>query len=205
MSIKKAYNFWAKIYDSNENKTRDLDKKVSIDILSKYAFTHVLELGCGTGKNTKWLIDHSEVVTGFDFSAEMLEIAKNKISNRKAQFFESDINKNWDIPNQSVNLVTASLTLEHIDNLAHIFKQAFLKLKKGGIFFICELHPIKQYLGSKARYETSEGIHELEVYIHHLSDYIIAAKKNAFEMLEVNEHFDESDEIPRLISFIFRK
>ena len=56
MSIEKAYNTWAEQYDTNENKTRDLDIKATIETLSKYKFKYVLELGCGTGKNTKWLL-----------------------------------------------------------------------------------------------------------------------------------------------------
>ena len=205
MSIKTAYNSWAKIYDSNENKTRDLDRKVTINTLSKYSFTSVLELGCGTGKNTQWLIKRAKKLVGFDFSKKMLAIAKRKVSSDSVHFEESDINLDWNLSDNSVDLITASLVLEHIDRLEHVFEQAYLKLQKDGIFFICELHPIKQYLGSKARYETDKGSQELEVYTHHLSDYIKAANKSGFEMIEVNESFDEMPEVPRLISFVFRK
>lgn len=205
MSIEKAYDSWAEIYDTHKNKTRDLDSIVTIDTLSKYSFNNVLELGCGTGKNTQWLVQHAKKLIGLDFSNEMLAIAKNKVKSDKVQFIQSDINLKWQLSDNSANLITASLTLEHIKDLDHIFCQAYSKLQQDGIFFICELHPIKQYLGSKARYETPEGIHELKVYTHHLSDYLIAAKKNGFEMIEVNEHFDNTANIPRLISFIFRK
>ena len=35
MSIENAYNIWANQYDTNENRTRDLDKKSTIETLSK--------------------------------------------------------------------------------------------------------------------------------------------------------------------------
>ena len=38
MSIEKSYNSWAKQYDTNNNKTRDLDKKATIKTLSNYNF-----------------------------------------------------------------------------------------------------------------------------------------------------------------------
>ena len=38
MSIKKAYNSWANIYDSNKNRTRDLDKIATQKVLSQYNF-----------------------------------------------------------------------------------------------------------------------------------------------------------------------
>ncbi len=207
MSIEKAYNSWAEQYDTNENKTRDLDIKSTIEILSKYDFENVLELGCGTGKNTKWLLENAKQIIGLDFSQEMLNKAREKISDDNVTFKKADLTKNWEVDNDFANLITCSLTLEHIENLNYIFNQARLKLKTDGLFFISELHPFKQYTGSKARYETENGTEELEVYIHHVSEYIDVAKKNSLELVELKEWFDEGIEngLPRLISFVFKK
>ncbi|MCK5685086.1 hypothetical protein KAJ27_13235 [bacterium] len=38
MSIKKSYDSWSEQYDINENKTRDLDQKVTIKTLSRFVF-----------------------------------------------------------------------------------------------------------------------------------------------------------------------
>ncbi len=207
MSIEKAYNIWASQYDSNLNLTRDLDKKCTIETLKNLDFKNVLELGCGTGKNTEWLLNKAERIIGLDFSQEMLHKAKAKIFDKRVIFKKADLTKDWEIENNFVDLITASLTLEHIKNLGHIFSQANLKLKKNGLFFISELHPFKQYSGSKASYETENGIKELEVYIHDISEYIDTAKNNGFQLIELKEWFDESseNEIPRLISFVFKK
>ncbi|MGY8886647.1 MAG: class I SAM-dependent methyltransferase [Flavobacteriales bacterium] len=207
MDIEKAYNIWSSNYDTNKNKTRDLDKKVTEETLSKYTFKSVLELGCGTGKNTKWLLSVGAEVIGLDFSQEMLTIAKESITDKRAQFKKADLNDDWEVADQYADLVTSSLTLEHIEDLNAIFRQANKKLKENGIFFISELHPFKQYTGSKARFETDAGMVELKVFTHHISDYIKSAESNGFELLELNEWFDETtqNEIPRLISFVFRK
>ena len=92
MSIEKAYNIWANQYDTNENRTRYLDKKVTIETLSKYESENVLELGCGTGKNTTWLLKKAKRIVGIDFSQEMLDKAKEKISNKKVVFNKADLN-----------------------------------------------------------------------------------------------------------------
>ena len=207
MSIEKSYNSWAEQYDTNENKTRDLDKKATIETLSKYEFENVLELGCGTGKNSEWLITKAKSVIGLDFSEEMLSKAREKIKSDKIKFEKAELKKPWPAKTNFADLITCSLTLEHIKDLDFIFNQAYQKLKSGGKFFISELHPARQYLGSKAKYETENGIEELEVYVHHLSDYLNAAKKNKFKIIEINEWFDEQsrNEIPRLISFVFEK
>ena len=207
MSIKKAYNIWANQYDTNKNCTRDLDKTATIETLSKYDFESVLELGCGTGKNTTWLLSKAKQIIGLDFSKEMLNKAKEKIADERVIFKRIDLSESWKIENNFADLITCSLTLEHIKNLNHIFNQARLKLKKNGLFFISELHPFKQYSGSKAKYETENGTKELEVYIHHVSEYIDDAKKNGFEFVEMKEWFDENNKNgrPRLISFVFKK
>ena len=207
MGIEKAYNSWVDQYDTNENKTRDLDKKATIKTLSNYDFESVLELGCGTGKNTEWLINKAQQIIGLDFSQGMLDYAIRKINSRKVKFKKADLNQDWDIQNNFADLITCSLTLEHIKNLDFIFAQAYLKLKLNGKFFICELHPFKQYSGSKAKYDTESGIEELEVYVHHISEYIDFAKKYKFKLVELNEWFDNQNEreIPRLITFVFEK
>lgn len=207
MSIEKAYNVWANQYDSNENRTRDLDKKCTIEVLNNVDFKNVLELGCGTGKNTEWLLKKAERIIGLDFSQEMLTKAEQKISDTKVTFKKADLTKAWEIENEFADLITSSLTLEHIENLDHIFSQANLKLKKKGLFFISELHSFKQYSGSKAKYETEHGTEELEVYIHHISEYITDAKNNGFKLIDLKEWFDDNTQngIPRLISFVFEK
>jgi len=207
MSIEKSYNNWAKQYDTNENSTRDLDKKATIQTLSKYNFENVIELGCGTGKNTEWLATKAKSLIGLDFSEEMLNKAKSKIKSDKIRFQQADLKKTWEIENGFADLITCSLTLEHIEDLDFIFNQAHQKLKVGGKFFISELHPARQYLGSKAKYETENGIKELEVYTHYISEYLNSGKNNSFKLIELNEWFDNQpeNEVPRLISFVFEK
>ena len=207
MSIEKSYNSWAEQYDTNENKTRDLDRKATIETLSKYEFENVIELGCGTGKNTEFLTTKAKFIIGLDFSEEMLNKAKEKIKSNKVRFQRADLTKTWEIENDFAELITCNLTLEHIKDLNFIFNQAYQKLKTNGKFFICELHPTRQYTGSKAKYETENGIEELEVYVHHLSEYLASAKRNFFNLIEINEWFDHEteNEIPRLISFVFSK
>ena len=207
MSIEKAYNSWANQYDTNENKTRDLDKKSTIETLDKYEFENVLELGCGTGKNTECLLKKAKRIIGLDFSQEMLNLAKDKFSDKQVEFEKADLTKSWEIENDFADLITCSLTLEHIKDLNHIFKQANQKLKKNGLFFISELHPFKQYVGSKAKYETENGTEELKVFTHHVSEYIDNALQNKLKLVELKEWFDEKSEteIPRLISFVFKK
>lgn len=207
MKVDEAYNVWAISYDSNDNKTRDLDLTVGKSVLEDRYFSKIIELGCGTGKNSEWLIDKCDSLLGVDFSSEMLSKAKSKINSNKVKFIEADLLKKWEFVNKSVDLITASLVLEHIQNLDFIFSEANKSLASDGLFYICELHPFKQYSGSKARFELDDETVKLETYVHHISDYLEPAVKNNFNLLKLNEWFDDDskNELPRLVSFLFQK
>jgi len=206
MSIQKAYDQWSSQYDSNKNKTRDLDQKVTQEILRNLDFKSVLELGCGTGKNTEWLQIKASKIVAVDFSEEMLEIAKKKINSENVIFQKADIIKNWDWTAEKFELIACNLILEHINDLDFIFRQAFSKLKSGGYFFISELHPFKQYIGSKARFDSEEGIIELETFTHHISEFLDAANTAGFQLNKLDEWFDEDgNQTPRILSLLLQK
>ena len=205
MKPQQAYNIWAQQYDSNENKTRDLEAVAIRKILKEFSFSNCLEIGCGTGKNTEWLVQKA-TVTAVDFSEEMLAKAKEKIQSSNAHFVHADITEPWTFTNEKYELVTFSLVLEHIKNLDFIFKQAVKVLLPGSHIYIGELHPYKQYTGSKARFETSGGTQVVECYIHHVSDFMQAAKSNGFVISDINEFFDDNDfnSPPRILALLFK-
>ncbi|MCG6959710.1 class I SAM-dependent methyltransferase [bacterium BMS3Abin03] len=208
MDTRKAYDDWSKQYDSNINKTRDLEAKALREILSEVDFNSCLEIGCGTGKNTEWLVTKAKRITAVDLSKEMLSKAREKINSDKVQFLQTDITKSWFFTKVKFDLVTFSLVLEHIENLDHIFNEAAKVLIPGGYIYIGELHPFKQYTGTKARYDSNEGLQILDCYNHNISDFIQSAKRSGFEIENINEYFDDEDRtvIPRILTlFLIKK
>lgn len=206
MNNEEAYNVWAKNYDTVANKTRDLEAKALRKSVSGENL-NILEIGCGTGKNTEYLLTIAKHLMGADFSAEMLERAKAKITAENVEFREMDLREDWKFAENSFDLITCSLALEHIQNLHFVFEQSYKVLRQNGRFYIGELHPFKQYQGSKARFETGDGIFELECFVHHVSEFFAAGKSNNFELFELKEWFDDEDtsKIQRLLTMIFRK
>ncbi len=206
MNVQQAYNAWSETYDTVENKTRDLEARALRDIITGENL-EILEIGCGTGKNTEFLQTLAGHLTGADFSAEMLSIAGSKIKSENVEFRQLDLRESWDFAENSFDLVTCSLALEHIENIDFVFAEANRVLRTGGKFYFGELHPFKQYLGTKARFETGAGVFELECFVHHVSEFFAAAKKNNFEVIDLKEWFDDDDksQIPRLLTMILVK
>lgn len=207
MKVEEAYNLWALQYDTNQNKTRDLEAVSLRNTLSKITIGNCLEIGCGTGKNSLWLMEKAKHLTAVDFSKEMLAKAREKIKSENVEFIHADITNTWIFTNKKYDLITFSLVLEHISNLDSIFIQAKTVLNVGGYVYIGELHPYKQYVGSKARFEIEGGIQVVDCFTHHLSDFLLAAKKNGFSKIDIDEYFDDNNrnEMPRILTILLKK
>ncbi len=207
MNTKQAYNIWAAQYDTNSNKTRDLEALALKLSLTSISFNKVLEIGCGTGKNTEWLIEKAALITAVDFSEQMLARAKDKISSNRVQFKQADITSRWNFRDGLYDLVTFSLVLEHIDNLDYVFNEVAKSLNPGGYVYIGELHPFKQYTGTKARFDTDEGTQLVECFNHNVSDFIHAGKKHGLALVELDEYFDDNNrtQIPRILTILMKK
>ncbi|MEI7829256.1 MAG: class I SAM-dependent methyltransferase [Prolixibacteraceae bacterium] len=207
MEVKNAYKIWAEQYDTNTNKTRDLEAIALKEVLATISFSSCLEIGCGTGKNTSWLLTQSKEIFAVDLSDEMLIKARVKINSDKVTFHQADINQYWTFTNKKFDLVSFSLVLEHIENLDHVFQEASKHTNSGSFLYIGELHPFKQYTGSKARFETEEGTNVVICFNHHVSDFTSAAKKHGFEMICLQEYFDKNDHqtIPRILTILLIK
>lgn len=207
MEVRAAYNVWAHQYDTNKNRTRDLEAISLRENLRDLHFENCLEIGCGTGKNTQWLLTKARQVTAVDLSEEMLSKAKQKIAAYNVIFKQADITKEWSFAEGEYDLASFSLVLEHIQELEPVFKKLSHFVKRGGYVYLGELHPFKQYAGTKARFETEAGTAVVDCFNHHISDFTSAAAGNGFTLMNLSEYFDNNDKtgIPRILSLLFQK
>jgi ubiquinone/menaquinone biosynthesis C-methylase UbiE len=205
--IQDAYADWSITYDSDRNLTRDLDQEVTKETLGNRRYHTVLEVGCGTGKNTLLLDQLGDRVCAVDLSAAMLQQAKRKIRSNRVSFAMADLTSAWPCKPDSFDLIVCNLVLEHVRDLSLIFSEAYRALVAGGQFFISELHPFRQYQGTKANFQRGEERIEIPAFVHHLSDFTEGAAQNGLSVLSFKEWWHESDQnkLPRLVSFMFEK
>jgi len=207
MDIPEAYAEWSATYDSDRNLTRDLSYVVVRQTLENQHCKSILEIGCGTGNNTGLLAQIGKRVWAVDFSACMLDLAREKLRLDNVSFTAADLTKPWPCAKQSIDLIVCSLVLEHIRDLDFIFSEAFRVLAPAGRFFICELHPFRQYQGTRATFERAEQTIEIPAFVHHFSDFIDVAAVNCLSLESVREwwHDEDQNKLPRLVSFVFEK
>lgn len=207
MSIQNAYNEWSQTYDTDQNLTRDLDQQIMLEMFANRKVDSVLEIGCGTGKNTLFFVQVATKVHALDFSEGMIQKAREKVKAEHVRFSMADLTQTWPCEDESYDLIVCNLVLEHIEDLSFIFSEAFRVLMGGGKFFVNELHPFRQYEGKKARFDQGEGVTEIPAFVHHISDFTMAAATNGLQLVRLHEYWHEQDQgkPPRIVSFLFEK
>ena len=206
-NVQQAYDEWAEIYDSNENPTRDLNYKAIRRESFGLAGKRVLELGCGTGLNTEYLAKHASHVIGVDFSEQMLTKARQRIKAKNVSFLPADITKPWSFKDGSFDFIVASLVLEHIKDVRPIFDEVFRVLRPGGQCYLSELHPYKQLRQSQAKFVSQETGTEVlvDAFTHMISEYVNEGLYAGLTLLRLKEWQKEGEDIPRLLTLLFKK
>lgn len=206
--VARAYDAWAGTYDSDPNATRDLDAAVVRATARELEGLDVVELGCGTGKNTVFLKQHARSVVGLDFSAGMLARARQRVRDAHVRFMEHDIRSTWPLAADSGDVVVASLVLEHVQALGHVYGEAARILRPGGRLLVCELHPERQRRGGQAHFRdgATGEVQLVQAYRHTVAEYVnegIAAGLRLVHMGEWLEDGAPDGAPPRLLSLSF--
>jgi SAM-dependent methyltransferase len=205
--IQNAYDHWSETYDTDQNFTRDLDETVTRMTLDGFRCDTILEIGCGTGKNTNMLAQLAKTVLAIDFSPGMIAKAVVRIQADNVLFTMADITRQWPLADGSIDLVVCNLVLEHIDDLRFIFAETRRILAESGKFYISELHPFRQYQDVKANFIRNGQKIEVQAYVHHISDFLEAADEARLSLLTLKEWWHQHDYKipPRLVTFLFEK
>ena len=206
--IAKAYNEWAETYDTNANATRDLAAKVLRQTDLQLDGRAVVEVGCGTGRNTAWLAQRASGIIALDFSDEMLARARARVSAANVQFIQHDLHNPWPVPDASAQLLIAMLVLEHVENLDTFFAEAERVLAEGGQLFICELHPMRQLAGGQAQFsDPRTGERKLvNAFLHDVSEYVNSGLSVGLQLTRLGEWRDDNAERnspPRILSLTY--
>lgn len=204
-----AYDRWAGSYDADPNRTRDLAGEVLRESRLRLDGFDVVEIGCGTGGNTGWLVERAQTVLALDLSSGMLREAKTRVVSQRVRFARHDLRTPWPLADGTVDAVVETLVLEHVELLEPVLREAVRVLRPGGELFVCELHPMRQLQGKQARFQdpgTGDTV-RVAAYLHEISEYVNTGLTVGFELVHLGEWRDGDaapSDPPRLVSVHFR-
>ncbi|ACK64420.1 Methyltransferase type 11 [Rippkaea orientalis PCC 8801] len=114
-------------------------RQLALQGLDITANTHILDLCCGGGQTTRFLLEKSPKVTGLDASATAIRRASQGVP--QAQYVEGLAEKMPFSDNQ-FDLVHISVALHEMEpeQLKQILAEVYRVLKPGGMFALIDLH-----------------------------------------------------------------
>lgn len=152
--------------------------KKFVKMLPKHA--KILDIGCGPGRDAKVFEEQGLKVVGIDFSAKMIELAKQYT--RQAEFHVMDIEK-LAFPRDTFDGVWASASFLHISkkNILQVFENIHALLKREGIFYLSVKQGSGEMLAPDARYENRQKFWSF----FEEEEIITLLKEAGFEVLEI--------------------
>jgi len=140
---KKAYNSVSKEYMERDKGVVDesLDIKIALDKFTDLvpSKAHILDIGSGGGRDSRFFYEHGFRVTGIDFSEKMIDGARAIQPNIDYRVMDLE---NMDFPNQEFDAIWANASLHHIPkaNLPKVLNKINQILRGDGLFFIKVKH-----------------------------------------------------------------
>lgn len=123
-------NSYDDYYHSDFGKIVDrAEKEIVLSLLKDIPKEEVIELGCGTGHWTNYLIKQGFKVIGIDASEAMLNMAKSKGINAKFLLADSE---NLPFTDESYKIIVSITMLEFADNQDTVIQEMYRVLKKDG-------------------------------------------------------------------------
>jgi demethylmenaquinone methyltransferase/2-methoxy-6-polyprenyl-1,4-benzoquinol methylase len=101
--------------------------------------SHVLDLCCGSGQATQFLVQYSQDVTGLDVSPVSLQRAKRNVP--QAKYVEA-LAEEMPFPDAQFDLVHTSVARHEMapSILRQIIQEVYRVLKPGGVFALVDFH-----------------------------------------------------------------
>lgn len=145
-----SYDQTASQYQANTDKLQP-ETKCEPFLSHLQQAAHILDLGCGPGRDSKYFAELGYNVTGIDFSPNMIEMAKALVPS--ATFLVADI-ENLTFNNDTFDAVWASASLLHVpkQKLPNVIQKIYACLKAQGIFYVSMKKGAGEDLKSDTRY-----------------------------------------------------
>jgi ubiquinone/menaquinone biosynthesis C-methylase UbiE len=123
------------------------ERPATIAILGKVDGLRILDVGCGAGLLTTWLVDQGAAVTAMDVSPAMLDLARRCVGGR-AELVLADLAAPLPFETASFDIVVASLVLHYVRDWEAALREIRRVLSPNGVVVFSTHHPTMDWLVS---------------------------------------------------------
>jgi ubiquinone/menaquinone biosynthesis C-methylase UbiE len=171
--VDEGYARWAPRYDG-PNPAIAIEEPVVHGFLEGAPRGVALDAACGTGRHAAYLASLGYDVIGVDGSDAMLDVARAKVP---AGDFRRGSLERLPVDDASVEVVTCSLALTHVADLAPPIAEFARVLRRGGRLVISDIHPFVSMLsgaGGAAVFPTDAPteLHYVRNRFHPIAAYV---------------------------------
>jgi len=198
LSVNEGYNRWSEFYDADDIPLHNLEEAVVDLALGDVKGLSIVDLACGTGRQTLRLAGKGAVLTGVDQSEGMLAKARAKAGAEAVTFLHADLEKPFPFENEGFDRVVSFLALEHFSNLNFFFAESRRICRKDGFLYFTTMHPAMILKGVQARYTEKDGRKVYpKGYPHQTSDFVNAAVGAGLKFTAMTEHAPTEEDAKR--------
>ena len=136
------------------------ERPATIALLGDLEGKDVLEVGCGAGPLTQYLVEHAARVTASDVSAEMMRLARTRVGDR-ARFVVANIEEPLSFATDgSFDVVVASLVMHYVRDWEPVLREFRRVLRPSGAVVFSTHHPTMDWELAPADYFETRQITE---------------------------------------------
>lgn len=194
-----GYDRWSDIYDEEDNPLILLESDLLPPLLGDLSGLDVVDLGCGTGRQSLRMASMGAHVTAVDFSDGMLAKALRKPGSSEVSFLKADLHGRLPFQDRTFDRIVSCLVLDHIADLAHFFAEAKRLCRPGGRLVFTAMHPAMMLHGVEAQFKDPETGQEIWPASagNQISDYVMAAASAGLVFDHMSEHIVEKELVAR--------
>lgn len=184
-----AYDLWSLQYDNQPgNLMLVLDEQLFSRLMDQVDLNHktIVDIGCGTGRHWKKIFErHPSRLAGYDVSAGMLEVLKQKFPSAETHLLKD--NNLSGSADGSTDIIVSTLTIAHIENIEDALKEWKRVLKEKGDMIITDYHPAALAKGGNRTFKYNDKIVAVKNHIHSIERIKELAKQLGFEIIRFEE------------------
>ncbi|MEU4191146.1 class I SAM-dependent methyltransferase [Kribbella sp. NPDC026611] len=117
------------------------ERPAMLNLAGDVAGRRILDVGCGAGPLSAALRDRGAIMTGFDLSAAMIELARRRLG-EDADLAVGDLAKPLPYGDAAFDDVVASLVLHYLEDWTEPLAELRRVLKPGGRLILSVNHPL---------------------------------------------------------------